>query len=65
MGLDKQFEKCLNNFVTLKLLLARLGTQKKRRVSPLVEERKRFEREVREQLLKLKEKGISLPVMTL
>ncbi len=65
MGLDKKFWTCLNDYVTLKLLLARLGSRRKRRVSPLVEERRRFEQEVREQLLKLKEKGISLPVMTL
>jgi len=38
---------------------------KKRRVSPLVEERERFEQEVKEQFLKLKEKGLSIPIFTL
>jgi hypothetical protein len=35
------------------------------RLSPAREEHERFKREVREQLLKLKEKGLSIPVFTL
>lgn len=36
-----------------------------KRVSPLVSERKRFEEEVRQQFLKLKEKGLGIHVFTL
>ena len=35
------------------------------RLSPLAQERIRFESEVHEQFVKLKEKGISIPVFTL
>lgn len=35
------------------------------RVSPQATERMRFERDVREQFVKLKEKGLSIPVFTL
>jgi hypothetical protein len=38
---------------------------KTQRQSPVATERMRFERDVREQLIKLKEKGINLPVFTL
>jgi hypothetical protein len=54
-------------YVGIKQLLAQLGLGQKKRVrtSPLTEERVRFEREVREQFEKLKEKGISIPIFTL
>lgn len=42
-----------------------LGIGKKARTSPLAAERERFEKDVREQFLKLKEKGISIPIFTL
>ncbi|MBU1327064.1 hypothetical protein KKB64_04120 [Patescibacteria group bacterium] len=42
-----------------------LGKGQKGRLSPLEKERMSFERDVREQFLKLKEKGINLPVFTL
>lgn len=41
------------------------GLGKKVRKSPLAEERERFESDVKDQLLKLKEKGLSIPVFTL
>ncbi len=54
----------------IKLLLTKLGLgavlgQKKIRKSPLAEDRERFERDVKDQFLKLKEKGLSIPVFTL
>lgn len=42
-----------------------LGIGRKDRVSPLQRERQAFEADVRQQLIKLKEKGLSLPVFTL
>jgi hypothetical protein len=42
-----------------------LGKREVKRQSPLAAERIRFENEVREQFVKLKEKGISIPVFTL
>lgn len=42
-----------------------LGRGNKKRLSPLAEERVRFEREAQEQFVKLKEKGLSIPVFTL
>jgi len=51
--------------VNILKLLARLGGQGDKRVSPRIEEQKKFEKEVRDQLLKLKQKGINLPVFTL
>jgi hypothetical protein len=42
-----------------------LGRRKQERQSPLATERIRFEKEVREQFVKLKEKGISIPIFTL
>ncbi len=45
--------------------LASLIGSKQKRVSPLVSERKRFEGEVREQFLKLREKGLGIHVFTL
>ncbi len=48
-------------------LLKELGGRGTRgaRKSPLVAEREKFEEEVKEQFLKLKEKGLSIRVMTL
>jgi len=46
-------------------LRALLGRGRKVQPSPIAEERERFTQEVREQLLKLKEKGLSIPVFTL
>lgn len=42
-----------------------LGFGKKTRMSPFERERRTFEAEVRQELLKLKEKGLSIPVFTL
>ncbi|MBI4064919.1 hypothetical protein HY409_00920 [Candidatus Gottesmanbacteria bacterium] len=41
------------------------GQEKKVYTSPLREERERFESDAKDQLLKLKEKGLSIPVFTL
>ncbi|MBI3386071.1 hypothetical protein HY031_03240 [Candidatus Gottesmanbacteria bacterium] len=65
MGLDKEFSTCLNGYVSIKTLLARLGRGKKARVSPVMEEQRKFQKEVKEQFVKLKEKGLSIPVFTL
>jgi len=46
-------------------ILRALGLGKKVRVSPFERERQTFEMEVRKELLKLKEKGLSIPVFTL
>ena len=46
-------------------LAALLGRGKVVRQSPMAAERIRFEREVHEQFVKLKEKGLSIPVFTL
>lgn len=46
-------------------ILRALGWHKKARISPLERERRTFEADVRRELLKLKEKGINLPVFTL
>lgn len=42
-----------------------LGKEKQDRTSPIARERQRFEAEVKDQFLKLKEKGLSIPVFTL
>lgn len=42
-----------------------LGKNKKQRESPVTRERVRFEQEVKEQLVALKKKGLSIPVFTL
>lgn len=74
MGLDRSKKKVFNEFMEKTGLLARLGLGavirwlnkgKRSRVSPLTQERVRFEEDVREQFKKLKEKGISIPVFTL
>lgn len=46
-------------------LTSLFGQGKKIRKSPLTEERERFEMDVKDQLLKLKAKGISIPIFTL
>ncbi len=38
---------------------------KRPRLSPFEKDRKRYEADVREQFLKLKEKGLSIPIFTL
>ena len=43
----------------------RLFGVKEARVSPLTRDRQKFEEEVRGQFLKLKEKGLSIPIFTL
>ncbi len=80
MGLDIKRRGWLNEYMFIKQLLSQLGFSaqggvrgyvssllngKKHRVSPLVEERESFEREVKDQFLKLKEKGLSIPIFTL
>lgn len=73
MGLDKEKKACKTREVNIKLSLAAwglgmvkfLGFGQKQRVSPLVKERENFEREVKDQFLKLKEKGLSIPIFTL
>ncbi len=81
MGLDKDFFTCFNEYVTRlpqdhlgsggflgafrQGLASLLGRGKKERLSPLAQERMRFEEEVHEQFVKLKEKGISIPIFTL
>ncbi|OGG11445.1 hypothetical protein A2Z00_05695 [Candidatus Gottesmanbacteria bacterium RBG_13_45_10] len=81
MGLDKDFARCLNGFRMIKLLLSQLGfghqtaTDKglasllgrgnMGKLSPIAEERRRFEAAVREQFVELKEKGLSISVFTL
>lgn len=42
-----------------------LKGEKKERVSPLTRERQSFEKEAKDQFLKLKEKGLSIPIFTL
>ena len=81
MGLDKRFFTWLNKKVkrlpqnqlghviqqmveTWKGFAMFLG-RKGKRLSPLAEERMRFEKEAQEQFVKLKEKGLSIPVFTL
>ena len=71
MGLDKDFKKVLTKWVMklpalgLGIILRALGLGKKARVSPFERERRSFEQGVRSELLKLKEKGLSIPVFTL
>jgi hypothetical protein len=70
MGLDKGLRKELT--ILMKLLglglgtiLRGLGLSKKARISPFERERRDYEADVRKELLKLKEKGLSIPVFTL
>ena len=81
MGLDMENRSCLNKIVRKKLLLDRLGHParsgmlgylvsllgliKEKRLTPLQREEQDFTEEVRQQFLKLAEKGISIPVFTL
>lgn len=46
-------------------LASLFGQGRKVRKSPLTQERERFEMDVKDQLLKLKAKGISIPIFTL
>jgi hypothetical protein len=46
-------------------ILRTLGLGKKVRISPFERERRSYEQDVRKELLKLKEKGLSIPVFTL
>lgn len=46
-------------------ILRALGFHKKARMSPFERERRSYEADVRKELLKLKEKGLSIPVFTL
>jgi hypothetical protein len=41
------------------------GLGSKKRVSPAVQDVKRFERDARDQFIQLKNKGLSIPVFTL
>jgi hypothetical protein len=59
LGHDSFLEAAWKGFATL------LGRGKTKRLSPLAQERKRFEAEALEQFVKLKEKGLSIPVFTL
>ncbi|MEK7577833.1 MAG: hypothetical protein AAB492_04440 [Patescibacteria group bacterium] len=70
MGLDKGFTKEFTVYMRLIVsglgLVARvLGMGKKARISPFERERKIYRDDVRRELLKLKEKGLSIPVFTL
>mgnify|MGYP001562693121 len=81
MGLDKSVAKCLNKNMTRlpqyrlgsesrlsafsRGLASLLGRGRIVRPSPMVQERMRFEKEVHEQFVKLKEKGLSISVFTL
>jgi hypothetical protein len=73
MGLDKGYERGLNNDMGLKLLLAKIGLGSQggmgdvriKRISPMTRERIRFEDEAKAQFQALKRKGLSIPVFTL
>jgi len=70
MGLDKDLGKWNTRIVKLLAtglghILRALGLGKKARVSPFESERRSYEQGVRSELLKLKEKGLSIPVFTL
>lgn len=80
MGLDKGKKGCKTGDVKKKLSLAEMGYlavggvrgyinslfgRNKQRVSPLVRERESFERGVKDQFLKLKEKGLGISIFTL
>lgn len=80
MGLDKQLERWFTKFMNDKLSLEKLGSpaeggvkgflssffgRRRKRVSPQVQERRRFEQEAKGQFLKLKEKGLGISVFTL
>jgi hypothetical protein len=46
-------------------IIQALGLGSKKRVSPAMQDAKRFERDAREQFVQLKNKGLSIPVFTL
>ena len=65
-GLDKQFTRFMKLLdLGLGTILRGLGFNKKARMSPFEKERRSYEADVRKELLKLKEKGLSIPVFTL
>ena len=70
MGLDKSIAQCLTWYMQLLAkglgtILTALGLGRKARISPFERERRSYSEEVRRELLKLKEKGLSIPVFTL
>lgn len=72
MGLDTDIPKCLNGYMNVTTVLARLGLgklrftrSKKLRKSPAEAEQELYAREVKKQLITLKEKGLSIPIFTL
>jgi hypothetical protein len=81
MGLDNKYSPCLNVYMTRlpqhrlgseslwkafsRGLASLLGRGRVERQSPLAAERIRFEKEVHEQFVQLKKKGLSIPVFTL
>lgn len=71
MGLDKRPGRVFDRYMGIKLLLTQLGfgeknsDKKAARLSPYARERQTFERDVRQQFLELKKKGLSIPVFTL
>ncbi len=53
-------------FFSLKgYILSLFGRERQVRLSPSTQERERFEEEVKDQFIKLKEKGLSIPIFTL
>ena len=70
MGLDKGLVKWFTSVMKLLglglgTILRALGFHKKARMSPFERERRSYEADVRKELIKLKEKGLSIPVFTL
>jgi len=71
MGLDKQTKRVLNKYMKISRLLSQLGLgdrfgqKPKLRQSPMARERQRYETDMRQQLIELKKKGLSIPVFTL
>ncbi len=70
MGLDNRIPRWLTWYMQLLAkglgtVLRALGLGKKARISPFERERRSYSQEVRRELLKLKEKGLSIPVFTL
>jgi hypothetical protein len=62
--LDYIGEAKTNSF-SLRGYISRLFKIKKKRLSPPEYEQKKFQEEVREQLIELKNKGINIPIFTL
>lgn len=66
MGLDRTKRSCNYGNMNIRGLLAKLGLASRlERKSPVARDRETFEREVKEQFQKLKDKGLSIPVFTL